>query len=108
MLLFDDYQILPNALTLYATEVCTLAMKCIGKQLAPLKMDKVHRQARDWATNFTLLLKQGVHKVRCHLDGGCHTKGLAVYRRCAELLKQVLGCAPSTATEALHRELTRH
>ncbi len=46
--------------------------------------------------------------MRCHLDGGRHAEGLVVYRRCAELLKQVLGCAPSTATEALRRELTRH
>lgn len=34
-------------------------------------------------------------------------EGLAVYRRCAELLAPVLGYAPSAETEALFRALTR-
>ena len=46
--------------------------------------------------------------MRCHLDSGRRAEGLAVYRRCAELLDQVLDCAPSAETEALHRALTRH
>ncbi len=45
--------------------------------------------------------------MRCHLDGGHRAEGLAVYRRCAELLDQMLGCTPSAETEALHRAFTR-
>lgn len=45
--------------------------------------------------------------MRCHLDAGRCAEGLAVYRRCAELLERVLGVAPSTETEALRRALSK-